>query len=46
MAADFLEKRTETTYDAESTNKFSDELNKEMTDETGCFNFFNLRTKI
>lgn len=42
----FLEKRTETTYDAESTNKFSDELNKELTDETGCFNFFNLRTKI
>lgn len=42
----FLEKRTETTYDAESTNKFSDEFNKELTDETGCFNFFNLRTKI
>ena len=45
MAADFLEKRTETTYDAESTNKFSDELNKEMTDETGCFNFLTYEQK-
>lgn len=41
----FLEKRTETTYDAESTNKFSDELNKELTDETGCFNFWTYEQK-
>lgn len=40
----FLEKRTETTYDAESRNKFSDELNKELTDETG-FNFLTYEQK-
>lgn len=41
----FMKKRTETSYDAESTNKFSDELNKELTDETGCFNFLTYEQK-